>query len=687
MSPLDALKDPLARAIDRAVRTLGEQLEGPMQEARERLAAAADTLKNELPASLMADDSFAHLAGASGGGAASRLLAAVSRLDEASSQSGVLQALLEEARSFAGRSAFFLAREQEAACWSGGGFGAADGALPGARLDFGDAMWRRLRNAHGLVRAGSDACAQLATTIGAEAAEEGVFVPFLLRNQLGGFLYAERVNGQPLDVDALRILTHLAALSLETLASRAEGLSATLQEDDAAIDSPLAVYTVAGGEAASTASSAAAAADDGLGPAPQAMRDDGAVEGPGAQSPAPLPAGTAPAEMELADIEPPPLVEPTDTAPVVEMELAEIEPPPLAEPTDTAPAMVELAEDAATSPDIARLDVPPPVPETTPGTAETAPPAAGARSSERNASAGELTPPAITEAHPAGAEDRPPVSVRPPHGVPGDVHFGDETITEQIRVDASFPRIRSEAELAREALGERESDTLELEPIDPALMPKRLADEDLGDQTADLSNQAARHKQPATPAATNSAAMGDDRFATPTSQKTVRVNLEQLGDQAQAPAVASTPPPPPPPPASEDATLMVERSAVYRPPSQPTPEPAKPARKTTEVRPPSDLSGPGSAFGAGGTDGDEALREEARRLARLLVSEIKLYNEDLLEEGRREGNVYLRVQEDIDRSRKLYHERIDPRLKNADDYFLQEAIDRLAGGNADLLGM
>ena len=33
--------------------------------------------------------------------------------------------------------------------------------------------------------------------------------------------------------------------------------------------------------------------------------------------------------------------------------------------------------------------------------------------------------------------------------------------------------------------------------------------------------------------------------------------------------------------------------------------------------------------------GENALHEEARRLARLLVSEIKLYNEEQVEEGRR----------------------------------------------------
>ena len=115
---------------------------------------------------------------------------------------------------------------------------------------------------------------------------------------------------------------------------------------------------------------------------------------------------------------------------------------------------------------------------------------------------------------------------------------------------------------------------------------------------------------------------------------------------------------------------------------------------TTEVRPPDDLQGPGLAFAgkaaaeAASSDipaGEEALHEEARRLARLLVSEIKLYNEEVIEEGRMAGNIYSRLKEDIDRSRQMYSERIDPRIK--EDYFHQELVQRLAGGNVKLLGV
>jgi hypothetical protein len=111
---------------------------------------------------------------------------------------------------------------------------------------------------------------------------------------------------------------------------------------------------------------------------------------------------------------------------------------------------------------------------------------------------------------------------------------------------------------------------------------------------------------------------------------------------------------------------------------------------TPEVRPPSGVDGPGWAFSASRaavSPSDEALHEEARRLARLLVSEIKLYNEEQVEEGRRKRDVYERLREDIDRSRQMYEERVDPRILRSTDYFYQELVRILAAGDAKALGI
>jgi hypothetical protein len=83
---------------------------------------------------------------------------------------------------------------------------------------------------------------------------------------------------------------------------------------------------------------------------------------------------------------------------------------------------------------------------------------------------------------------------------------------------------------------------------------------------------------------------------------------------------------------------------------------------------------------------EEAQQEEARRFARLLVSEIKLYNEERVERGREAGDLYQRLQEDIDRSREMFDKRISAEVRAQNDYFQDELVRILADGDPDLLG-
>ena len=76
----------------------------------------------------------------------------------------------------------------------------------------------------------------------------------------------------------------------------------------------------------------------------------------------------------------------------------------------------------------------------------------------------------------------------------------------------------------------------------------------------------------------------------------------------------------------------------------------------------------------------ERRHSEARRFARLLVSEIKLYHEDRVKEGRQNQDIYERLQRDIDRSRDMYDRRADATVKTTHDYFHAELIRILAEG-------
>ena len=83
---------------------------------------------------------------------------------------------------------------------------------------------------------------------------------------------------------------------------------------------------------------------------------------------------------------------------------------------------------------------------------------------------------------------------------------------------------------------------------------------------------------------------------------------------------------------------------------------------------------------------DEAQQEEARRFARLLVSEIKLYNEEQVERGRESKDLYNRLKEDIDRSREMFDKRISEEIRQKQDFFQDELVRILADGDPDVLG-
>jgi len=83
---------------------------------------------------------------------------------------------------------------------------------------------------------------------------------------------------------------------------------------------------------------------------------------------------------------------------------------------------------------------------------------------------------------------------------------------------------------------------------------------------------------------------------------------------------------------------------------------------------------------------DKRFHNEARRFARLLVSEIKLYNEQKVREGRDHSDLYERLREDIDRSRQMYDKRVRPEVSNRYDYFHHELVNMLAEGDPAKLG-
>jgi len=273
------------------------------------------------------------------------------------------------------------------------------------------------------------------------------------------------------------------------------------------------------------------------------------------------------------------------------------------------------------------------------------------------------------------AEELPEIEVEAEPEPPGDA---------LVEAAAPWAPATPEPEIEAEALPE-------LPDIEP----------DIADTALEAEPEPAPAPPPYSPAAT-------------VYQPIPREALRSLEETPQAPGVTrlTTPMPlPSPEPASSspDETVMLQRPSLREvPPEVPPPAPAPPPLRSVpppapeppaeapslagipEVKPPSGVEGPGWAFAASRvavSPNEEALHEEARRLARLLVSEIKLYNEEQVEEGRRKKDVYERLKEDIDRSRQMYEERVEPRILKSTDYFYQELVRILAAGDSKALGI
>lgn len=86
------------------------------------------------------------------------------------------------------------------------------------------------------------------------------------------------------------------------------------------------------------------------------------------------------------------------------------------------------------------------------------------------------------------------------------------------------------------------------------------------------------------------------------------------------------------------------------------------------------------------SDDEREKHKKARSFARLLVSEIKLYNPDKVSDGKEAKDLYERLREAIDRSREMYDQRVDEPVSTRFDYFHYELVNGLAEGDESRLG-
>jgi hypothetical protein len=83
---------------------------------------------------------------------------------------------------------------------------------------------------------------------------------------------------------------------------------------------------------------------------------------------------------------------------------------------------------------------------------------------------------------------------------------------------------------------------------------------------------------------------------------------------------------------------------------------------------------------------DEEVHHKARRFARLLVDEIKLYNKAKLAEGRANKDLYDRLKDPIDKSRATYQKRYGATVAASGNYFEDEMKRSLAEDDLSVMG-
>ncbi len=76
--------------------------------------------------------------------------------------------------------------------------------------------------------------------------------------------------------------------------------------------------------------------------------------------------------------------------------------------------------------------------------------------------------------------------------------------------------------------------------------------------------------------------------------------------------------------------------------------------------------------------------ERAKRLARLIVSDIIIYNQDKIVEGIKQDTLFDLLKEDIEVGRAYYEKNIDPAVAEQSDYFNHALVDILIKGRGNI---
>lgn len=273
------------------------------------------------------------------------------------------------------------------------------------------------------------------------------------------------------------------------------------------------------------------------------------------------------------------------------------------------------------------------------GAPPSAPPAPAVRSEDQPA--GALPPPLVSRkgvVQPAGEGAARAVAPVMPQAVPEE-----PSVLPRSPVTLDTPLKRVEPPAAPPA------------PAGPSLQPSIAEEPSILPKTPVTLDASRKRAEPPGPAVPPKAPLLPDE---PSILPKTPVTLARSPQPAMSPAApapvqsASAPPPAPKAPAAPPADASVKLDADFFEQE----EYEAPARPATAA------------------SADPAEIERARRFARIIVSDIALYNQEAVTEGVTKGTFYELLKDDITEGRSVYETRVPEDIRRTGDY-LQEAFD------------
>jgi hypothetical protein len=249
--------------------------------------------------------------------------------------------------------------------------------------------------------------------------------------------------------------------------------------------------------------------------------------------------------------------------------------------------------------------------------------------------------------------------------------FGEEPPQRIVAIPLTV-RNRAVAVLYADSAG-LDSESINLEALETLVSVAGIAVELLS-----VAKAAPKREERSAPAEAPAAYTPEREYEQPVQPETSGAMADTLRPShvpASEPAVEE-------PPATDELTHSTDEASFVMMPDVPEPTPETASPTATRRRYGQDQELPVDVA----SEEERRLHNDARRFARLLISEIKLYNEQKVAEGRSQGDLYDRLREYIDRSREMYDKRVRAEVAGRYDYFHGELVNTLAEGDVSKLG-